>query len=268
MRPKSSITIVIADDQPIFRLGVRALLTQQIGFTVLGEASDSEAALAMVNDLVPDVLLIDHAMPTLNGLDVVRRLRAAKSPTRAVIVTAAMREADIQQALLHGAWGVVLKHTAGDVLPQCLRQVMLGEHWVGVESVNALIGSLRAPTTGGSTALTPREADIVRRVAKGASNKSIAWELQMGEQTVKNHLRRVFRKLHVANRVELALLAVEQQISEPDAAHLHGPCRAADAGHARPLRAEAGFAGEAALRAGAARGVAGGLAPPRGERLA
>ena len=98
------------------------------------------------------------------------------------------------------------------MLPQCIRQVMEGEHWIGVESVNALIGGIRAPAGGGSLSLTPREVDIVRRVAKGAGNKDIAWELQMGEQTVKNHLRRIFRKLNVANRVELALLAVEQQI--------------------------------------------------------
>lgn len=212
MRPKTSISVIIADDQPIFRLGVKALLTQPAGFVVLAEASDTETALALVQDFAPDVLLVNHVMPRLNGLDVVRRMRVARSPTRPVMLTAAMREPDIQQALLHGAWGVVLKHTAGDVLPQCLRQVMLGEHWVGLESIGALIGTLRTPSTSGSTSLTPREVDIVRRVAKGASNKDIAWELKMGEQTVKNHLRRVFRKLHVANRVELALLAVENQL--------------------------------------------------------
>ena len=220
MRAKTSISVIIADDQPIFRLGVKALLTQPTGFIVLAEASDTETALTLVNDFAPDVLLVDHAMPKLNGLEIVRRMRIAKSPTRAVVLTAAMREPDIQQALLHGAWGVVLKHTAGDVLPQCLRQVMLGEHWVGMESVGPLIGTLRTPSTSGSTSLTPREVDIVRRVAKGASNKDIAWELKMGEQTVKNHLRRVFRKLHVANRVELALLAVENQLGEPTATPL------------------------------------------------
>ena len=220
MRAKTSISVIIADDQPIFRLGVKALLTQPTGFIVLAEASDTETALTLVNDFAPDVLLVDHAMPKLNGLEIVRRMRIAKSPTRAVVLTAAMREPDIQQALLHGAWGVVLKHTAGDVLPQCLRQVMLGEHWVGMESIGPLIGTLRTPSTSGLTSLTPREVDIVRRVAKGASNKDIAWELKMGEQTVKNHLRRVFRKLHVANRVELALLAVENQLGEPTATPL------------------------------------------------
>src|SRR5262245_53430587 len=212
MRARTSISVIVADDQPIFRLGIKALLTRESGFAVLAEASDTQTALALVQQFAPDVLLVDHSLPGLNGLEVVRRLRLAKRPTRPVMLTSAMREADIQQALLHGAWGVVLKHTAGDVLPQCLRQVMLGEHWVGVESVTALVGSLRSPTHSGSTSLTPRELDIVRRVAKGASNKDIAWDLKMGEQTVKNHLRRVFRKLHVANRVELALLAVETQL--------------------------------------------------------
>jgi DNA-binding NarL/FixJ family response regulator len=212
MRPTGSIRITIADDHPIFRLGVRTLLAQHPGLAVVGEAGDSETAVQMVVNLRPDILLIDHNLPRLNGLEVVRRIQSAKTGTRAIMLTAAMPEAEIQHALLRGAWGVVLKHTATEVLPQCIKQVMQGEHWIGLESVNALIGGLRAPSGGGSLSLTPREVDIVRRVAKGASNKDIAWDLKMGEQTVKNHLRRIFRKLHVANRVELALLAVEQQI--------------------------------------------------------
>jgi two-component system, NarL family, nitrate/nitrite response regulator NarL len=212
MRPTGSIRITIADDHPIFRLGVRTLLSHQDGFAVVAEAGDSESAVDVVTSLRPDILLIDHNLPRLNGLDVVRRIHAARTGTRAIILTAAMSEPEIQHALLHGAWGVVLKHTATDVLPECIRQVMKGEHWIGVESVNALIGGIRAPTGGGSLSLTPREVDIVRRVARGASNKDIASDLTMGEQTVKNHLRRIFRKLNVANRVELALLAVEQQI--------------------------------------------------------
>lgn len=212
MRPTGSIRITIADDHPIFRLGVRTLLAQHDGFVVVGEAGDSEAAVEIVTRLRPDILLIDHNPPRLNGLDALRRIHAARTGTRVIVFTAAMAEPDIQYALLYGAWGVVLKQTGTDVLPQCIRQVMKGEHWIGVESVNALIGGIRAPAGGGSLSLTPREVDIVRRVARGAGNKDIAWELKMGEQTVKNHLRRIFRKLNVANRVELALLAVEQQI--------------------------------------------------------
>ena len=213
MRPTGSIRITIADDHPIFRLGVKTLLSQHDGFAVVGEAGDSETAVEMVTSLRPDILLLDHNLPRLNGLEVVRRVQAARTGTRPIVLTAAMPESEIQHALLHGAWGVVLKHTASELLPQCIRQVMQGEHWIGVESVNALIGGIRAPAGGGgSLSLTPREVDIVHRVSKGASNKDIAWDLKMGEQTVKNHLRRIFRKLNVANRVELALLAVEQQI--------------------------------------------------------
>ena len=212
MRPTGSIRITIADDHPIFRLGVKTLLSQHDGFVVVGEAGDSEATYEVVTSLRPDILLIDHNPPRLNGLETLRRIHAARTGTRVIVFTAAMAEPDIQYALLYGAWGVVLKHTGTDVLPQCIRQVMKGEHWIGVESVNALIGGIRAPAGGGSLSLTPREVDIVRRVARGAGNKDIARELKMGEQTVKNHLRRIFRKLNVANRVELALLAVEQQI--------------------------------------------------------
>jgi two-component system nitrate/nitrite response regulator NarL len=211
-----AIRITIADDHPIFRLGVRTLLAGQPGFAVIGEAGEADAAVHMVANLRPDILLLDHNPPRLNGLDVIRRVQSARTGTRAIVLTAAMAESDIQHALLHGAWGVVLKHMASELLPQCIRQVMEGEQWIGVESVNALISGIRAPAGGGSLSLTPREVDIVRRVAKGAGNKDIAWELQMGEQTVKNHLRRIFRKLNVANRVELALLAVEQQIGATD----------------------------------------------------
>jgi two-component system nitrate/nitrite response regulator NarL len=217
MRSPGPIRVAIADDHPIFRLGVKTLLTGESGLSLVGEAADTESALQMVAGVRPDILLSDHHPPQLNGLEVIRRLTASRSATRTVILTAALAEREIQVALMHGAWGVVLKHTAGDVLVKCLRQVMEGAQWIGLESVSALIGGLRAPAGGGSSSLTPREIDIVRRVARGASNKDIAWDLKMGEQTVKNHLRRIFRKLNVANRVELALLAVEQHLGPPPA---------------------------------------------------
>src|SRR5262245_17750261 len=108
MRAKTSISVIIADDQPIFRLGVKALLTQQDGFVLLAETNDTETALTAVRQFAPDVLLVDHSLPGLDGLEIVRELRMAKSPTRPVMLTATMREPDIQQALLDGAWGVVL----------------------------------------------------------------------------------------------------------------------------------------------------------------
>ena len=98
MRPTASIRVAIADDHPIFRLGVRTLLTQQDGLAVVGESGDSESAVHLVTNLRPDILLVDHNPPRLNGLDVVRRVQAARTGTRAIILTAAMPEGEIQHA--------------------------------------------------------------------------------------------------------------------------------------------------------------------------
>lgn len=215
MRSKGPVRVVLADDQPLFRLGVRTLLVRHPEFEIVGEADDTGSAIEMADRLDPDVLLLGHHLPRLSSLDVLRHVKSSRRRVRVIVVAPAMTEAEIQAALAHGAWGVVMKSALGDGLPDCIRQVLQGELWVGVESVGPLISSLRAPATGGSSSLTRRELDIVKRVARGASNKDIAWQLRMSEQTVKNHLRRIFRKLHVANRVELALLAVEQELLGP-----------------------------------------------------
>ena len=150
----------------------------------------------------------------MNGVDLARRLNLAGSAARLIVLASRMPEAQIQKAILHGAWGVVAKAAAYDVLPGCINQVMKGERWIGVESVNPLVRSLLRTLANGSRSLTAREAEIVERVATGASNKEIASRLRMGEQTVKNGLRRIFKKLAVVNRMGLALLAIEQGIGK------------------------------------------------------
>ncbi len=204
---RGPIRILIADGQPIYRLGIRTLFQQQPEFSVAGEACNGDEVLALVAGLRPDVLVLDAVLPQLNGLEVLKRLAATKSATRTVIVAAAMHEADIQTAMLHDAWGVVLKNTAMHVLPQCIKHIMKGQRWTAFSS------DLK------ETQLTPREMDIAKRIAKGASNKDVASQLDLGEQTIKNYLRRIFRKLTVTNRLELAMqfAASDRRDQEPPA---------------------------------------------------
>jgi len=212
---QSPIRIVVADGHPLFTLGVRALLAREPGFEIVGDADDGEEALAAVQKLRPDVLLLDLALGGINGLEVLRRMVAMDLSTRTVIVTASIERADLRTALMRGAQGVLLKHLASDLLVKCVRQVMNGEYWIGRDCVGDLIDAMRNPTTSEeSSVLSQRERDIVSAVIKGASNKDIAWQLGLGEQTVKNHLRRIFAKLRVANRVELAVHAMEHQLTE------------------------------------------------------
>ena len=209
------IRIVVADAHPVFALGVRALLDGDATMEIVGEATDGEEALRLVEQHRPDVLLLDLALAGLNGLEVLNRIAARNVPTRIVVVTAAIDRVELRTAVIRGAHGVLLKNMASEMLGKCVRQVMKGEYWIGRESVGDLIAALRNPLQGeDASALSHRERDIVKAIVKGASNKDIAWQLGLGEQTVKNHLRRIFAKLKVANRVELAVHAMEHLLED------------------------------------------------------
>lgn len=215
MPSDTPIRIAIADDHPIFRLGVRSLLATEPGVELVGEARDGVEALEMVQQCRPDILLLDLAMPRMGGLDALPRLASTNPEMRIVVLTASLEPSETSAALLHGARGVLLKHTASELLGQCVRQVMEGEYFVRRQSVAKLADALpaRVDTSG---ALTTRELEIVAGVVHAESNKQIAARLNIGEQTVKNHLRNIFEKLGVTNRVELALTAVEKQLVSSD----------------------------------------------------
>jgi len=208
------IRVAVADDHPIFRLGVRSLLAPEPDIDLVAEAEDGEAAVALVNRVHPDVLLLDLNLPVMNGLDVLRQLEADAADTRTVLVSAAVEPAQMRAAVLHGAYGVLLKHTASELLVRCIRQVAAGDYFLAPGEVGALVRAIRAPHGTAPGVLTPRELDIVRGVVKGLSNKEIASSLDISEQTVKNYLRNIFEKLNVGNRVELAMLAVERGLAD------------------------------------------------------
>jgi len=216
-----SVRIVIADDHPIFRDGLRRLLEAEPRFTVIGEACDGAEAVKLARQLKPDILLLDLAMPRHPGLEALREMSSNSGPqaVRIILLTAAAEKNQIVEALQLGARGVVLKDSATQLLLKSIDTVMAGEYWVGRESVSNLVQYLRTLVqSSGEEArqkkfgLTPRELEIVSAVVAGYANKEIAEYFKISEDTVKHHLSNIFDKLGVSTRLELALFAVNQSL--------------------------------------------------------
>ena len=218
-RKFQNINILIADDHPIFRDGLRRLLEAEPGLKVIGEACDGAEAVKMARELKPDILLLDLAMPKHPGLEALRDLGSGQQSVRVILLTAAAEKQQIVEALQLGARGVVLKDSATQLLLKSIQTVMSGEYWVGRESVSNLVQYLRSLVqSSGEEArqkkfgLTPRELEIVSAVVAGYANKEIAEYFKISEDTVKHHLSNIFDKLGVSTRLELALFAVNQSL--------------------------------------------------------
>jgi two-component system nitrate/nitrite response regulator NarL len=218
-RGSQPIRIVIADDHPIFRDGLRRLLEAEPDLRVVGEACDGNEAVRLARQLRPDILLLDLAMPRQPGLEALREMSSGttSNSVRVILLTAAAEKKQIVEALQLGARGVVLKDSATQLLLKSIHTVMSGEYWVGRESVSNLVQYLRTLVqSSGEEArqrkfgLTPRELEIVSAVVAGYSNKEIAEYFKISEDTVKHHLSNIFDKLGVSTRLELALFAVNQ----------------------------------------------------------
>jgi two-component system, NarL family, nitrate/nitrite response regulator NarL len=213
--------ILIADDHPIFRDGLRRLLETEPDLKVIGEACDGAEAVRLAKQLKPDILLLDLAMPRHPGLEALREMSSAsnQNAVRVILLTAAAEKAQIVEALQLGARGIVLKDSATQLLLKAIHTVMAGEYWVGRESVSNLVQYLRTLVqSSGEEArqkkfgLTPRELEIVSAVVAGYSNKETAEYFKISEDTVKHHLSNIFDKLGVSTRLELALFAVNQSL--------------------------------------------------------
>jgi DNA-binding NarL/FixJ family response regulator len=208
------ISLVVADDHPLILDGLRSLFRQEADFDVLVECSNGAQALEAARRHQPDVLVLDLRMKEVDGLAVLRSIAEEALPTRVVVLTAALDEEQVVEAIRLGAKGIVLKEMAPRLLVQCIRKVHAGGEWLDIAPVGRALGELLSREANEQALnLTDRELEVIRFVSKGLQNKAIALELGISEGTVKIHVHHIYAKLGLSNRVELAVYSRHKGIS-------------------------------------------------------
>lgn len=229
------IRLLVVDDHNLFRRGLIALLAQDSRFSVAGEAADASEAQRSASRLQPDVILLDNHLPGVSGIDAIGGLKAAAPQARVVMLTVSENEEDLAAGLRAGADGYLLKTIDTEELANSIARIWDGDSVISPEMMGKLVGLLRASPGQAAAAavapaeaqppapararvagndpihsLSPREGEILRLIAHGASNKLIARELDIAETTVKIHVQHILRKLELSNRVHAAVYATER----------------------------------------------------------
>jgi DNA-binding NarL/FixJ family response regulator len=208
----------LADDHPVVRIGVRNMLGEKDGFDVVGEASDGDEAVAQTLKLEPDILLLDVQMPRLPGIEAMRAIMNGTPTVKILLLTSTISTQQIIEALQIGARGIVLKDALAGHLQTAIRTVISGDYWIGGKRVVNLVSALHslmqeaAVPARKTFGLTPRELEVVGAIVEGCSNRDIAKQFHLSEETVKRHLSNIFDKTGVSTRLELALFAISHQL--------------------------------------------------------
>ena len=239
LAPQPPVTLLVVDDHTLFRRGLIALLGQDPGLLVVGEAGDAAEALRLAPQLLPQVILLDNHLPGVMGVDAIRGLREVAPASRVLMLTVSEDGQDLAAALRNGAQGYLLKTIEGDLLAEAIRRAARGEPVVSPELMGKLVAAFQSqgapepqpaaavsalpmaaqtpPPPDASAAvaqLSPREEDVLREIARGASNKEIARTLDIAETTVKIHVQHILRKLGLSSRVQAAVYASDRQRAE------------------------------------------------------
>jgi two-component system nitrate/nitrite response regulator NarL len=213
------IRVMLVDDHILFRKGIEALLTSHDDFKVVGEASNGKEAVKEARTCQPDIILMDIDMPVCSGLDAVKMIQSEMSNIPIVMLTVSDDDRDLFKAIKNGAKGYLLKNLEPKELYEMLLGVMRGEAPLTGIMAAKILQELRSPhSTGGGESgemLTERERDVLKLIAEGMSNKEIAEQLCITENTVKVHVRTTLEKLQLRNRVQAAVYAVREGLLDP-----------------------------------------------------
>jgi two-component system nitrate/nitrite response regulator NarL len=215
------IRILLADDHPVVRIGVRNMLQGDPALEVVGEASDGDDAITQTLELLPDILLLDVQMPRLPGLEAMRAIMSGSPTVKIMLLTSLISTQQVIEALQIGARGIVLKDAVTDHLTTSIKAVSSGDYWIGGKRVVNLVGALHelmqkaAVPERKTYGLTPRELEVVGCIVEGCSNRDIAKQFSLSEETVKRHLSNIFDKTGVSTRLELALFAIAHHLVTP-----------------------------------------------------
>jgi NarL family two-component system response regulator LiaR len=207
------VTILIADDHPVVRRGLRTYLDLQDGFAVVGEAATGAEAVAKVEELLPDVVLMDLVMPDLDGIEASRRIRDLSPSTKVIVLTSYADDDKIFPAIKAGAAAYLLKDVEPHEIAEGIRRVQSGDALLHPKIAARVMREV-TERRDEDDVLTARELDVLRALARGLSNKAIAAELVVSEKTVKTHVSNILAKLHLADRTQAALYAVRERLVE------------------------------------------------------
>ena len=213
-----AIRVLIVDDHTIVRKGIRALLAEIAGIEVVGEAADGQEAVTQANRLRPDVILMDLAMPKMDGIEATRQIKTSQPESRILVMTSFATDDKVLPAIKAGALGYLLKESAPEDLVQAIHQIHRGEPSLHPTIARKVLQEITHPSDRPPTPdpLTKREAEVLLLVAQGLSNQDIARELCISDATVRSHVSNIMSKLHMATRIQTALYALREGLVSLD----------------------------------------------------
>ena len=216
----SHIKIALIDDHTLFRSGIKALLSRQNDFEVIGEAADGLSGVKLVAQTRPDIVLLDLDMPVMNGREALAQILSAHPEQTVVMLTVSEDSDDLTECMRLGARGFLLKNINADFLLDSIRKAVDGDNVFSPEITarleQSLISPAAPPKNNALSSLTPRELEILGYLAAGHSNKVIARRLDLAESTIKVHVQNILRKLELSSRVQAAVYAVQHKVPQPD----------------------------------------------------